>query len=55
MRKMGMLAALGAFAASPQGRRLIQQAKTYARSPEGQRKIAEVRAQVSRGNTRRAG
>ena len=48
MRKKGMLVALAAFAASPQGRRLIQQAKDYARSPQGRQKIAELRAQVAR-------
>jgi hypothetical protein len=42
-----MFAAIAAFAASPQGRRLMQQARNYVRSPEGKRKIAEVRGRVS--------
>jgi hypothetical protein len=48
MRRKGMFAALAAFAASPQGRRLLQRARDYARSPEGRRKFAEVREQVRR-------
>jgi hypothetical protein len=48
MRRRGMLVAVAAFAATPQGRRLIQRAKTYARSPEGQRKLAELRGRVRR-------
>jgi hypothetical protein len=47
MRK-GMLAAAAAFAASPRGRRMIQQARSYLRSPEGQRKIADLRARVTK-------
>jgi hypothetical protein len=46
MRRKGMFAALAAFAASPQGRRMLQQAKDYVRSPEGKAKIAQVRQQV---------
>jgi hypothetical protein len=48
MRRKGMLAAVAAFAASPQGRRLIQRAKDYANSPEGRRKLADLRSQVTR-------
>jgi hypothetical protein len=48
MRRKGMLAALVAFAASPQGRRLIQQAKYYVSSPEGRRRISELRGQARR-------
>jgi len=48
MRRRSMLAALAAFAASPQGRRLIRRAKDYANSPEGKRKLAEVRGRVTR-------
>ena len=48
MRRKSMLAALAAFAASPQGRRLIQRAKDYANSPEGRRKFAGVRGRVTR-------
>jgi hypothetical protein len=46
-----MLAALAAFAASPQGRRMLQQAKDYVRSPEGKAKIAQVREQVAQRRT----
>ena len=48
MRKKGMFAAAAAFAASPQGRRLLQRAKAYVTSPEGKRKIAGLRTQLSR-------
>ena len=47
MRKRGMFAAVAAFAASPQGRRMIQQAKDYVRSPEGKQKISQIRGQVT--------
>ncbi len=47
MRRKGLFAAAAAFAASPQGRRMIQQAKDYARSPEGKAKIAQLRNQVT--------
>lgn len=47
MRKKGMFAALAAFAASPQGKRALRQAKDYVRSPEGKRKLAELKGQVS--------
>ena len=53
MRRKGLFAALAAFAASPQGRRMIQQAKDYARSPEGKAKIAQVRSQVAQRKTTR--
>jgi hypothetical protein len=46
MRGRGAFAALAAFAASPQGRRLMQQARDYVTSPEGKRKIAELRGRV---------
>ena len=59
MRRKGLVGALAAFAASPQGRRMIQQARDYVRSPEGKRKIAELRAQVgdrrSRGRSTSVG
>jgi hypothetical protein len=51
MSKKGMFAALAAFAASPQGRRMIQQAKDYARSPEGRAKFEQVRNQVTQRRT----
>jgi hypothetical protein len=47
MRK-GMFAAAAAFAVSPPGRRMIQQARSYLRSPEGRRKIAELRGRAQR-------
>jgi hypothetical protein len=47
-RKKGLLAAVAAFAASPQGRRLIRQAKSYATSPEGKQKLRELRSRASR-------
>jgi hypothetical protein len=53
MRKKGLFAAAAAFAASPQGRRMIQQAKDYARSPEGRAKIAQIRNQVAQRRTTR--
>jgi hypothetical protein len=48
MKRKGLLAAVTAFAASPRGRRLIQQAKSYATSPEGKRKLREMRSRTSR-------
>lgn len=54
MRRKGMFAALAAFAASPQGRRMMQQAKAYVRSPEGKAKIAQVRDQVAQRRGTRA-
>ena len=39
MRKKGLFAAAAAFAASPQGQRLIRQAKDYVQSPEGRAKL----------------
>lgn len=47
MRKKGMFAAVAAFAASPQGRRMIQQGKNYLRSPQGKQKVADLRGQVA--------
>ena len=35
MAKKGLFAAAAAFAASPQGRRMLRQARDYVRSPEG--------------------
>ena len=46
MRKKGLFAAAAAFAASPQGKRMIRQAKDYVQSPQGKAKIAELRNQV---------
>lgn len=46
MRKKGLFAAAAAFAASPQGQRLIRQAKDYVQSPEGRAKLAELKDQL---------
>jgi len=51
-RKKGLLAAAAAFAASPQGQRMMRQAKDYVRSPEGKAKIAELKNQVTVRKTR---
>ena len=53
MRRKGMFAALAAFAASPQGRRMIQQGKNYIRSPEGKAKVTQLRNQVAQRRTTR--
>jgi CHASE3 domain sensor protein len=53
MRRKGLFAAVAAFAASPQGRRMMQQAKDYARSPEGKAKIAQLRNQVAQRRSTR--
>ena len=42
----GAVAAAAAFAASPQGRRLLQQAKDYAQRPETKAKARELIAQA---------
>ena len=47
MRKKGLFAAAAAFAASPQGQRLIRQAKDYVQSPEGRAKIAQLKDQLT--------
>ena len=44
---MKLMSMISRFARSPQGRRMAQQAMTYANSPEGQRKIADVRKQLA--------
>jgi len=40
------------FANSRQGRKLTNQAMTYARSPKGQRKLQQVRAQLTKQKRR---
>ena len=52
-RKKGMIAAAAAFAASPQGRRLLQQAKEYASRPETKARAQELVAQAR--NRRKGG
>ena len=44
---MSLISAVGRFAASPQGRRLVGRAKTYAQSPEGRAKLEQVRKQMA--------
>jgi hypothetical protein len=47
VRKKGLFAAAAAFAASPQGQRLIRQAKDYVQSPEGRAKLAQLKDQLA--------
>jgi hypothetical protein len=47
VRKKGLFAAAAAFAASPQGQRLMRQAKDYVQSPQGKAKLAELKDQLS--------
>ena len=44
---MKLMTMITRFARSPQGRRMAQQAMTYAKSPEGKRKIADARRQLA--------
>jgi hypothetical protein len=50
---MKLMSMLSKFARSPQGRRMAQQAMTYAKSPEGKRRIADVRRQVAQQRKRK--
>ncbi len=43
---MSLLHKVAAFARSPQGRRLAQNAMRYAKSPEGKRRVADARARL---------
>ena len=45
-KRRGMIAAAAAFAASPQGRRLIQQAKEYVSRPETKARAQELVTQA---------
>jgi hypothetical protein len=45
---MSLMSTISKLARSPQGRRLAQQAMTYARSPEGKRRIAAAREELAR-------
>ena len=47
MRKKGLFAAAAAFAASPQGQRMIRQAKDYVQSPEGRAKMNQIKGQIA--------
>jgi CHASE3 domain sensor protein len=47
VRKKGLFAAAAAFAASPQGQRLMRQAKDYVQSPEGRAKLAQLKDQFA--------
>jgi hypothetical protein len=44
---MPLLARIARFAASPQGRRLANKAKTYAQSPQGRARIDQVRTRIA--------
>ena len=44
---MPLFSKLARFAASPQGRRLVNKAKAYAQSPEGRAKIENARRQIA--------
>jgi hypothetical protein len=44
---MSLMSAISRLARSPQGRRMAQQAMSYARSPSGKRKIEQARAQLA--------
>jgi len=44
---MSLMTTISRLARSPQGRRLAQQAMSYARSPSGKRKIEQARAQLA--------
>jgi hypothetical protein len=50
---MKLMSMLTKFARSPHGRRMTQQAMTYAKSPEGKRKIADVRKQLAHQRKRK--
>ena len=51
-KKTSLIAAAAAFAASPQGRRLLQMAKEYASKPENQ---ARARQLIADARARRKG
>ncbi len=44
---MSLMTTLSRLARSPQGRRMAQQAMSYARSPAGKRKIEQARMQLA--------
>lgn len=44
----GILGRLAAFARSPRGQQLAQQAKTYAAKPENRRKIEQLRTRLAK-------
>jgi hypothetical protein len=45
---MSFMSSITKFAKSRQGRRLTQQAMTYAKSPEAKRQLAQAREQLAR-------
>jgi hypothetical protein len=49
---MPLLNKIAKFATSPQGRRIFNQAKTYAQSPKGRAKIAQVQKRLEARRTR---
>jgi hypothetical protein len=44
---MPLMNTIARLARSPQGRRMAQQAMSYAQSPSGKRKIEQARAQLA--------
>jgi CHASE3 domain sensor protein len=52
VRKKGLFAAAAAFAASPQGKRMLRQAKDYVQSPQGKAKMADLKNQVTQRRAR---
>jgi hypothetical protein len=44
---MPLMNTIARFARSRHGRRMAQQAMSYAKSPQGQRKIAQAREQIA--------
>ena len=43
---MSLMSTISRLARSPQGRRMTQQAMSYAHSPAGKRKVEQARAQL---------
>jgi hypothetical protein len=57
-KRTAVIAAAAAFAASPQGQKLLAQAKEYATRPENQRRaqelVAKARTKLSRASTEKS-
>ena len=45
---MSLITKVGAFARSPQGKKLMKQAQEFTSNPENRRKIAELRGRVAK-------
>jgi hypothetical protein len=52
---MSMISRIARLASSPQGRRLLAQARSYAGSPEGKAKIEQVRRRLAERRRPRPG